>query len=372
MYADIIPQISSKYFKAKCICANSKHCGKISRSFQNFNDLRGSFIQFPMINGCQRFHIQNAIKTKRAERFFFYLNTPYPFKPKEENKSVALVTDNRNLKNDTQEDTSNSGVIGKDVKKRRAFIALHHFHPRLIDPKYGIAKACCNKTRFILPDTMPIEKLQCWGLMEFYTSNDIYDQRKSLIVPNYPRSKVEDDLSCITISFIQKDVPNNLLAIPEQLREGEVMTQKKGVKRSKPNESEEIGIQAGMKLKKTSSILCDIHGSLRRIHSRASAMDTFCSKVFQADHEISANDLASINNLVVGSSFEVQFIISLQKKLADVHMASMQNAVLLSNCNNNTFESVQDALATQSFSDALSIDSLNGQLSYLERILFVR
>merc|ERR1712238_329610 len=142
-----------------------------------------------------------------------------------------------------REDTSNCDVIGKDVKKKRAFIALHHFHPRLIDPKYGIAKACGNKTRFILPDSMPIEKLQCWGLMEFYTSNDIYDQHNSLIVPNYPSSKVEDDLSRITISLIQKAAPNNSLAIPKQLKEGEMMIQKKGVKRSKPNESEEIGIQ---------------------------------------------------------------------------------------------------------------------------------
>ena len=150
------------------------------------------------------------------------------------------------------------------------------------------------------------------------------------------------------------------------------MMQKKGVKRSKPNESVEIGIQAGMESKTTSSIHCDIHGSLRRIRSRANDMDTFCSKVYQTDHEISARDLVSIDNLVVGSLFEVQFINRLQKKLSDIHTASLHNAVLLSNCNNNTLGPDQCDLATQSFSGLHSIDSLQDQVSYLERILFVR
>ena len=201
-----IPQISSKYFTAKCVCSDSKSCGQISRSFRHLKDLRGSFIQFPMNNGSQRFNVQNAIKTQKAKCFSSYLDISNPFETCNENGGVALIVDRRNRKKKAQDDINFANQKG--IMRKSVFVALHHFHPRIIDPKYDITKVECNGTRFKLPDLVPISKLESGGLMGYYSPNDRYDEHTSIIVPNYPLSKSAEDLTQL-YSSIQQALPQN-------------------------------------------------------------------------------------------------------------------------------------------------------------------
>ena len=202
--ASIIPQIGNKYFKAKCMCNNSIICGQISRSFQELKDLRGSFVQFPMFNGSKRFYIQNAMKIKRAERFSLCLQIPNPLEAKGKNGEAMLLTDSRNRGKNAKNDTS---VDEKHVKRRRGFIALHHFHPKVINPKCGIATVQCDGTRFRLPDLVPISKLLSMDLMKYYTADDRYDPHNFLIVPNYSYIESEKDLNQIFARTVSLSPP---------------------------------------------------------------------------------------------------------------------------------------------------------------------
>jgi len=226
--AAIIPQISNKCFTARCVCSDSKRCAQISRSFRNLKDLRSSFVQFPMSNGSQRYNAQNAIKSKKAKCFTSYLGFTNPLEPRTKNGSTYLIVDRRNRKKKAQDDTNCVNPIG--IMRKRVFVALHHFHPRIIDPTYGITKVQCNGGRFKLPDLVPISKLESGDLMEYYSPSDRYDQHRSLIVPNYPLSKSEEDLTLL-YSSIHKVLPHNStsslkssLAPSKRSREDEAMT----------------------------------------------------------------------------------------------------------------------------------------------------
>jgi len=257
----IIPQISSKYFTAKCVCSNSKSCAQISRSFKRLKDLRGCFIQFPMNNGSERFYVQNAIKSKKAKCFSSYLNIPNPFETNIKNRSAALIADRRNRKKKAQHALDDTNCVNsKGIMRKRAFVALHHFHPRIIDPKYGIAKVQCDGGRFKLPDLVRISKLESGDLMEYYSPNDRYDQHRSLIVPNYPLSKSEEDLTQLC-SSIQQLLPHNSigsltpsLTPSKRSREDEVMI---------PNQSKANKLEsAGLMGYSSSDNRHDKHGSL--------------------------------------------------------------------------------------------------------------
>ena len=144
--------------------------------------------------------------------------------------------------------------------RKRAFVALHHFHPRIIDPKYGIVKVQCDGGRFKLPDLVRISKLESGDLMEYYSPNDRYDQHRSLIVTNYPLSKSEEDLTQL-YSSIQQLLPHNStssltpsLTPSKRSREDEVMI---------PNQSKANKLESAGLMGYSSSDNChDKHGSL--------------------------------------------------------------------------------------------------------------
>ena len=361
---EIIPQISSQYYKARCICKSYKRCNQVSRSFQNLKDVRGSFIQMPTMNGFQHFRNQNKIKAKRAERFCVHLQISIPIVPSESKDS----------KKNPQED----GV----EKPKRMFVALHHFHPQILDPKNGIIKICCNGKRFKMPDDMPIKYLQYWELMEEYSSNDFWNETQSLIVPNYPISKSEKDLLRITSSVVNRGVPKHVntsldrpFLLSTHLKNSEVIMQEQGVNKQKANGgNDNAKRQDNIELKLVHNIHGQIQESLRRIYSRMNIMKTLYLKTnenYLSHRQISYNDLASIDSLVTQSFSEVQFIERLQGSVSDLQIIPLHNTASSSISQNNVNEaSISDIVTGQYFSDTPSIDHLQDQLCDLEKSLF--
>ena len=112
------------------------------------------------------------MKIKKAQRFCFYLNISNPFE-----------TDNKDEKR-------------RDVGRR--FIALHHFHPKVIDPKNRIAEVVCEGRRYRLPDTVSERQLKNLGLAQMFSPQDHHEDDRIIIVPNYPLSKAEADFSVVS------------------------------------------------------------------------------------------------------------------------------------------------------------------------------
>jgi len=329
MDATIIPQISKKYFIAKCLCKDSKRCGQTSRSFQDLKDLRGSFVQFPMINGSQRFYLQNAIKTKKAARFSFYLKVPNPSEISDGNGNAALMVDRRNRKKNAQEDTNCDNRKG--VMRKRVFVALHHFHPRMIDHKYGIARVDCNGTRFKLPDLVPISKLESSGLMEYYSPNDRYDHHKSLIVPNYALSKSEEDLSQI---YLRKQrVPsqnsirslNSCVPLLKRSLEDERSILNQSAKRLKSCYNRGNTTDMRMELNFINDCQRNTCGSLEKNHSRTHVLSTPRLNLLQS-HYIDTfppkEKLAVIVNALIAESLsDADYMTAIQKQMLNIHKA---------------------------------------------------
>lgn len=393
----IIPQISRNYQKTKCICNDSKACGQISLSFQGLHDLRGSFIQFPMTGGYDRLKIQNALRIKKAERFCFYLKIP--FESSERNKDVSVILDTVNQKHNTQEDSERNGgaaltmnnanqkditkddnncASGINITRKKVYVALHHFHPWIIDPKFGVAKVHCHGTRYRLPDLVQIEHLEHLGLMEYCSSNDVYDKTSSIIVPNYSIFRAAEDLSriCVTIERVppmNSDSPPNIsLPLSKRSKEQEVAVQNKRTKITTYDKD------TGIELKTMNMIMSDVQGSLRRINSRVNAMNIFYSDLCQSyqsntlsDQRTQATDLSIMNDITAECLFEVHLINNLQNRLSCMQTNYFSNTAFSSTWNNQSFESAADlatvdTLTTGSLSHTPSIDSLYAQLSSLE------
>jgi len=328
------------------LCKDSKECGKISRSFQDLNDLRGSFVQFPMINGSQRFYIQNAIKTKKAERLSFYLKIPNPFEAGNEGEIPALMVDRRNRKKNAQEHTNSTDQ--KRIMRKRLFVALHHFHPRMIDPKCGIARVDCNGTRFKLPDLVTISKIKSEGLMEYYSPDDRYDQDMSLIVPNYPLIKSEEDLTriykCIQPQLSQDKIYsiNSCLPTSKRTRDDEVLIINQSVKRLKScNKNVGDSMDGRMELKLMNDTPYNMGGALEKGHSRLHAINAYHLNLVRSRQtdtlrykEGSAIHSPTGDALLVESLSKVNLINNLQKRISDMERDYFIEALSLSMHNN--------------------------------------
>ena len=93
------------------------------------------------------------------------MDVPNPLEISNEvDESNMLVLDRRIRK---------KGVTAGDKQpvgpmRRRLFIALHHFHPKVIDPAYFIARVQSNGTRYNLPDSVPVETVRFLGLQYLF------------------------------------------------------------------------------------------------------------------------------------------------------------------------------------------------------------
>ena len=219
--------------------------------------------------------------------------------------------------------------------------------------------------------------------MEEYSSNDIWNETQSLIVPNYPISKSEKDLLRITSSVVNRRVPEHVNAsldrpflLSTHLKNSEVIMQEQGVNKQKANGGNEKVINQDNELKMVHSIHVQIQESLRRISSRTDIIKTLYSKInesYLSHRKFSYNDLASIDNLVTQSFSEVQFIERLQRSVSDFQITPLHNSASLSIHHNNVNEpSISDIVTGQYFSDTPSIDRLQYQLCDREKILFGR
>jgi len=322
----VIPKISKKQFTAKCVCQNSRKCSFLSRSFQDLNDLRGSFVQYPMINGSQRFYIQNVIKNKKAERFSSHLGIPNPFEKSTKNGVLSSMVDRRNRKKNAPKETK-SAAFEKGILRKRLFVALHHFHPRIIDPKYGIARVECNGTRFKLPDLVSINKLESEGLMEYYSPDDQYDQCMSLIVPNYPASKSDEDLfriqSCITSMSLKNSVHSLNFSSPpsKRSRVDEVSIPHQITKRLKVDSIEGHAMDNRVELNDVQRSIAEV---LWKLYTKIHATNTFrLIRSRQINNgfyiETPPINLAIEDALTIESISEIQLIDSLQKQLSDMN-----------------------------------------------------
>jgi len=316
----IIPKISRKHFAAKCVCQNSMNCAILSRSFQDLNDLRGSFVQYPMINGSQRFFL-NKIKNKKAERFSFYLGIPNPFETSKKNGVLASMVDRRNRKRNTPKETYQKGV-----ERKRLFVALHHFHPRMIDPKCGIARVECNGTRFKLPDLVSISTLESESLMEYYSPDDQHDQHLSLIVPNYLASKSEEDLfriqSCITSLSLKNSAHSLNFSSPpsKRSRVDEVSIPNQITKRIKVYSIEGNAMDDRVELNDVQRNIAEVLGEL---YTKMHAMNTFrlirSRQINNGSYKKAPPiNLTTEDTLTIESISEIQLINSLQKQLSDM------------------------------------------------------
>jgi len=332
---EYIPQISNKCFTAKCLCMDTHRCGNLSKSFRQFEDLRGSFVQFPMLNESPRFHVQHAVKTKKAERFSLHLNIPNPFEMNEENNQKKfMMIDRRNRKKIAGNEEKDKGI-----QRRRLFIALHHFHPKLINPKYGIARVDCDGSRFKLPDVVSKSKIEALGLTQFFSKEDSHNDQSFIIIPNYSLSMAERDLSRLSVLYraprnniYHMSQAKNALAYADSTVKGSVMKRStvSGTKRSIDNtvsvpkpkkslKSDEIG-ESTNDVRKTIAMMNEIQLKLfwevDELRKKLLASNNFQLNLLQSNTDPVVTRIVADEAVTTETLTEIRFN-NLQKSIVD-------------------------------------------------------
>jgi hypothetical protein len=93
----------------------------LTKAFRKIDDARGSVIQFPTFDDSSVKKTMNAEKEHKQGRWQKHLVLDSAF--------VASLRDNRSRSGVQPSETRGSKA---DTKRKRAFVALHHFHPVLL------------------------------------------------------------------------------------------------------------------------------------------------------------------------------------------------------------------------------------------------
>ena len=110
--------------KQSCICKNKNRCKLLSKCYMSIGDVRGRLMQMPSLDNDRL----GSVKNKKVERICDHLNIP-------RTEMADVVSVDKRDQSTAYKTPSKSTRAKKEkgkVKRVRKFIAVHHFHPVLI------------------------------------------------------------------------------------------------------------------------------------------------------------------------------------------------------------------------------------------------
>jgi hypothetical protein len=185
-WGEVIPSRKTHWGSfTKCCCGNTS-CHALTKAFRKIDDVRGSVIQFPTFDDSSVKKTMNAEKEHKQGRWQKHLVLDSAF--------VASLRDNRSRSGVQPSETRGSKA---DTKRKRAFVALHHFHPVLLMNK-DVLPVKSNGQLGTLKDKVLVSVVRnsTVGDSSSYSDADKspVDRNYFTVAPNFPITLAQTDL----------------------------------------------------------------------------------------------------------------------------------------------------------------------------------